>query len=304
MKRFVVVPGLNYYFFKEISSPDIYVEEELFLNNTSKVSAFIQRISKKMGASYLYYLFILKWKNKLAECDTCVIFDQAFSTALVKSIKKINPSIRIVVYLWNPSFKNISIINELQKVKELIEIFSFDKHDCEQYEYKFSPMIYNFDIKSIKTEINYDVVFVGYLKNRAKLLSDIYNKLINCGKKCFFYSINNLNVKDDIPFGVYTEYLPYDKYKEKMTASRAVLDIVQEGQIGLTIRTMETICYEKKLITNNKDIINYSFYNKNNIFVIGRDHMEDLDKFISTPFVPMKKEIIAEYNFVDWVKSL
>ena len=86
-------------------------------------------------------------------------------------------------------------------------------------------------------------------------------------------------------------------------SSKAVLDIVQEGQIGLTIRTMETLCLHKKLITNNKDIVNYDFYNKNNIFIIGVDSFDDLKLFINTRVGKVDKKILSKYNFVDWVNS-
>ena len=88
-----------------------------------------------------------------------------------------------------------------------------------------------------------------------------------------------------------------------MFSSKAVLDIVQDGQVGLTIRTMETICYRKKLITNNTDVINYDFYNPDNIFVIGKDDINDLNEFINRPFIDIPDEILIRYNFCDWVKS-
>lgn len=302
MKKFVIVPGLKYYFFKDINDSNIYIEEEKnILSNM--ITRNIQRLSKKLNLWFLYLLFIKDWKTKLIECDSCIIFDSAFSISLVKAIKFSNPNIKIYIYLWNPTFKDISIVDKLEKVKNIVEIYSFDKNDCKKYGFKFSPMVYNFDVKNDYKDILYDVIFVGYIKNRQQTLLKFYNKLKSTNHNLYFYVLNNINTKEKLPFELHNDYLDYSEYKEKMLRSKAVLDIVQDGQIGLTIRTMEAICYGKKLITNNIDIVNYDFYNKNNIFVIGIDDIDDLQKFIQLPFISISKEILKKYNFVDWVKN-
>ena len=39
------------------------------------------------------------------------------------------------------------------------------------------------------------------------------------------------------------------------------MEILQKNQHGATLRYFEAVCYNKKLLTNNKDIIYYPFYN-------------------------------------------
>lgn len=304
MKKFVLVPGKKYYFFNDIHDDDIYIEEEPFVAGNNKVISAFQRILKKFGLWRIYSLFLTEWKLKLKECDECIIFDQAFSPSIVEIIKTFNPKVGIHIYLWNPTFKDKSILDKLKKVSAFVHIYSFDKNDCRKYGFTFSPMVYNFTaFKEKEIEFEYDVIFVGYLKNRVKMLTELYNQLDAVDANLYFYVLNNVNTTDRVPFQLKKEYLNYDKYRKIMLSSKAVLDIVQDGQIGLTIRTMETICFEKKLITNNKDIVNYDFYDSNNIFVIGVDRLDKLGTFINTPFKKISEEIIREYNFVDWIKS-
>lgn len=304
MNKFVVVPGKKFYFFNEINDNEVFVEEELYLSCKNRFLANIQRISKKLGIYHLYGLFLKSWRNKLIDSDVCVIFDQASSTALIKSIKKINPNIRIIIYFWNPIEKNIKIFNELKKVKDYVEVYSFDKSDCLKYSVKFSPMIYNFIFDKTYDNVNYkyDVIFVGYLKSRERILVEIYN-LLNKNDNMFFYVINNVNCKKNLPFKLQYDYLDYNEYKENMLKSKVVLDIVQDNQVGLTIRTLETICFNRKLITNNKDIVNYDFYSKDNIFIIGVDNINEIGDFINRPYSKIDNEILKKYNFTDWVKS-
>ncbi|WP_024293401.1 hypothetical protein [Lacrimispora indolis] len=304
MKKFVIVPEKKYYFFSDIHDDDIYIEEEPFVAETNKVIRTFQRMLKRFGLWRIYLLFLGNWKLRLKECDECIIFDQAFSLSIVKIIRQFNSNVNIHIYLWNPTFKDISIVKKLKKVSTFTHVCSFDKSDCEKYGFTFSPMIYDFNaFKEKAVKFEYDVIFVGYLKNRVNMLTEIYNQLKAADVKNYFYVLDNNNNTETVPFELKKGYLDYRVYRNLMLSSKAVLDIVQDGQIGLTIRTMETICFEKKLITNNKDIMNYDFYNSNNIFVIGVDSLDNLTSFINTPFEKINEEIIRKYNFVDWVKS-
>lgn len=304
MKKFVLVPGKKYYFFNDIHDDDIYIEEEPFVASKNKVISAFQRILKKIGLWRIYSLFLTDWKLKLKECDECIIFDQAFSASIVNIIKTFNPKVGIHIYLWNPTFKDVSILDKLKKVSNFAYIYSFDKNDCRKYGFTFSPMVYDFKaFKEEEMDFKYDVIFVGYLKSRVKMLTELYNHLCVVNARSFFYVLDNVNTTEIVPFELKKEYLSYERYRKTMLSSKAVLDIVQDGQIGLTIRTMETICFEKKLITNNKDIVNYDFYDSNNIFVIGIDSLDELGAFINTPFKKISEEVIRKYNFVDWVKS-
>ena len=59
---------------------------------------------------------------------------------------------------------------------------------------------------------------------------------------------------------------------------------------------------KKKLITNNKDIINYDFYNSNNIFVLGEDNLDNIKEFIEKEYVEIDEKIINYYDFYEWLK--
>ena len=201
MNKFVLVPGKKYYFFNNIVDDNIYIEEEPFVAQSNKILSILQRGIKKIGLWRSYSLFLMNWKSKLKECDECIIFDQAFSPAIVKIIKKFNPKIRIHVYLWNPVFKDISIIDKLDKVSSMINIYSFEKNDWQKYKFSFSPMIYDFNLYEENIyPYKYDVIFVGYLKNRVKMLTQLYNKFTKKGVKNYFYVLDNVNNTEIVPF--------------------------------------------------------------------------------------------------------
>lgn len=306
----VICPGLKDYFFSKVKDDKVRVVEEPFVSETNRLKKLLQRVIKKTDVGSLYYIFLKKSLSRLlSNSSKCIIFDQAFSPALVKAVHKMNKKARIIVYLWNPVFKDRRIIPKLEQVKRYVSIYSFDKNDCKTYGFQFSPMIYDFSsIMDYQKEDNckpqYDVSFVGYLKNREDNLVLLYNYLTQNGLAAFYYVLDNIKSGKTFPFPIYEKYLDYDEYKKIIKSSKAILDIVQNGQTGLTIRSMETLAFQKKLITNNTDVKNYSFYKPANIFVLGEDDIDSLMEFLNSDFEPVSSDIMREYNFTDWARSL
>ena len=83
------------------------------------------------------------------------------------------------------------------------------------------------------------------------------------------------------------EKISYKKNIEILKNSKVVLDINFSEQLGLTLRSIEAIGSETKIITTNKSIINYDFYNKENVVYI--ESTEDI------PLIP-KEFFIKEYK--------
>lgn len=98
--------------------------------------------------------------------------------------------------------------------------------------------------------------------------------------------------------------VPYDKVIEKDRRSKAILDIVQDNQRGLTWRTVEALLLRKKLITTFKDVKKYDFYCKENVFIWGEDDIRALKTFIDSPYKVIDKDIVEQYTFAGWLKNL
>lgn len=72
------------------------------------------------------------------------------------------------------------------------------------------------------------------------------------------------------------------------------------------MRTFECLGNRIKLITENKDIVNYDFYDKENIYIIEKK--EDIEKipveFFKTPYKEIDKDILEKYSFRGFVKEI
>ena len=95
----------------------------------------------------------------------------------------------------------------------------------------------------------------------------------------------------------------YEQILKYIAESKCIIDIVQEGQGGLTWRPLEAMFYRKKMITNFKDIKEYDFYKKDNIFIIGEDDPSNIKNFVNTGYVDIPQNIIKKYTIDGWIEN-
>lgn len=83
-----------------------------------------------------------------------------------------------------------------------------------------------------------------------------------------------------------------------------MIDIQRDDQIGLSFRVFEALGYRKKLITTNIDIVNYDFYNPQNILVLDPNNIEIPKSFVESPYEDVPDHILAPYRIDNWVKKV
>ena len=76
------------------------------------------------------------------------------------------------------------------------------------------------------------------------------------------------------------------------------------AQRGLTMRTIEMIGVGKKLITTNKGIRDYDFYNADNIYVIDRENPVVSEEFWTSSYKEISTEILNRYSIESFVKDI
>lgn len=247
----------------------------------------IFRIAMKL--KFPIKFFLGNWYKDLEKYKKVICFDNGFNERILKSIKKKNPNIKVILWYWNPVLEKSK---RFLKNEYIDEVWSFDKKDVEKYNLLYNTQFYSKNVKLDKKKKNkYDVIFVGTAKTRKKDIEDLEEELSNKKIKTMFKIIEKKS-----------EYISYDKYLDMLSESKAILDFTDIGQTGLTLRAMEAIFLEKKLITNNVDIINYDFYDNNNVFILGKDDINDINKFINTNYKKIDENIVNYYDFDMWLK--
>ena len=294
MRTMILYYNTNTYFFPYLK--DINIKCFKVYKNVNKIISIIRKIP--VLNIYAYG----NWKKELELYNRIIIFDNAFDKNLAKFLKK-NFFGKIFIYSWNTAISQEDK-NLLIKAKTYFPVFSFDKNNCKELDLFFASMVYSNDIVSqftVNSSLNYDVVFLGWDKGRRNELISLYDTLENFNLNCLFVVRDNTKKKLHEDFIITDQNIPYEDYLKILKSTKVIVDITKTGQEGITIRMVEALFFKKKVITNKKDIDTYDFYNKNNIFILGKDNVNDLVHFINTSYEEIPLKIVKKYDLKYWV---
>lgn len=257
--------------------------------DVSKPLRAIRRVWTKCNLPF-YSLWLGNWYKQLNDYDYVIIHMSSITRFLPFIITKANPKLKIMCWYWNTIDKDTLPI---KTDNSNIEYWSFDKNDCEKYGLNYNVQYYcQPDDDLLKKEKDIDVYFVGREKGRKEIIENFKEECLKQHLRCDFSII-----KDDS-----NEIIPYKEVKEKLSRSKAVLEINKENQVGLTLRALESLFFDIKLITNNELISAQDIYNKHNIFVINKDDISYLKEFINNDYAN-RDEIKEKYELDKWIAN-
>ena len=82
------------------------------------------------------------------------------------------------------------------------------------------------------------------------------------------------------------------------------MDINPPYQTSLSTRAHEAMAARRKYITTNKHIMDYEYYNPNNVLVVDINNPIIPKGFLETPFEPVPEEILYKYSVRGLVNDL
>jgi hypothetical protein len=231
--------------------------------------------------------------------NVLIIFDAPIWIYNISYIRKKYSEVRIIFWFWN-------IIKEKYFLKNIKlncdKVFTFDQNEALNYQLEFHPQFY-WEKKSSCEIIDNDIFFVGRNKNRIQILESIYLECKRKSLKVNFHIVKDKKGDKSAYFNLKEEGMSYSNVLCSIRKSKCILDINQPGQSGLTLRALEALFLKKKLISNNRDLIKYDFYNEKNILIIN-DKFEINNEFIDGKFVDIDEQIVEKYSVDNWIKDL
>lgn|GEM_PF-2481197 len=206
------------------------------------------------------------------------------------------PDVKRFVHYYDPLerlFAGMDVKNSIESIKATGFIPStFDKQDAEKYGLFYAGQYYRFPESTKECNLEYDFVFAGLRKDRGEKIDSFKQTADKLGFKSFIHAVK-----------VHKDGIPYEAYLDHMKRSRCILDFTQGGQRGLTLRPLEAMFFDKKLVTDNADIKNYPFYYPENIFVYGLDDIHNLPDFMNRPYHRISNDIKNMYDVNTWLKN-
>ncbi|MBL86634.1 MAG: hypothetical protein CMO82_08250 [Winogradskyella sp.] len=201
-------------------------------------------------------------------------------------------------------------INNIPRKKDVISyfdrVYSYEKKDVKEYGLQFLPNFIYLDNYTKSDKISFDGFTILSKDYRLELLKKIaqFFKQKNLSYKFLVQSDKEQKESDLVDFIV--ERQNNEQVLKQISACNFIIDVHKYGiQDGLTFRVFESLFFEKKLITSNKDIASYDFYDLNNIFIIDPDQEVFIPKtFLSEPYKELPKSIYDQYHYNNWIKAI
>lgn len=236
----------------------------------------------------------------------------------LKELKNRFGRAKLVLYMWD-SIQNNHHIEEKWPLFD--RVYTFDRKDYLQYLDKigFIPLFYceEYVKEAFFDNYEYDLAFIGTAHgDRPKIIKAIKQECENKGLKIFCYlycphilvfyynKIFNRDYKRITRSDLNFKMLPQKTIYEIYSKSKCIVDIEIKTQTGLTMRTMDVLGLKRKLITTNTDIINYDFYNTNNIMILDREKAELNEEFLKKPYEELNEKVYNKYSMKNWLIQL
>lgn len=290
--------------------------------SNSNISKALGRINKKfiLSATKKHFKNNVLSKSKEKSYDYILIIAGmtfSFNEDMIKQLKLSQSEAQFILYQWDAE-DNLPNITAIHKYFD--RIYTFDRIDCiNKSFYNFLPLFYVREYREIagtSDEKVYDCVYIGTAHPKKykhiNLISDSIKQIMPnqfiyhympSKLKFWYHKLFAPEFKKARLSDFNYNKLSYAETLEKIRQTDCVLDASQEGQKGLTIRTIECLGSKKKLITANEDVINYDFYDEQNILIF-KDNIDYNSKFFNTPYKEIDSEIYEKYSLKNWLKTI
>ena len=206
----------------------------------------------------------------------CIVINSHFYNlyydGIIKIAKKYFPDVYFAfifsdrVTFFKKFYKDFPDIDLLKKDFDLV--ITYNVEDAKKYNIILDRPCFPIYKKLSNKLHDYssDVFFVGSEKGRLKQIYDVYEVCKKHKLKCDFY-INNVpeekqKYRDEI---TYNTKLDYDEVLERVSKTKCVLNIIQDGGAGITLRDYEALYFNKLSLTNNYALVETELYDDNQI---------------------------------------
>lgn len=273
--------------------------------------SFLRRVSRRAFARHNrnHREFILKNTENRSYDFVFVISGYLYSPSFFGQLRQRNPSAVFINYHWDSNRKTEFGTKQLDCIPFFDYAFSFDKRDCEKNDNLFyQPLFYSRPpIK--KEDPKYDLAFVGsvtqYRRYQAVKRLEEYCK--NNDLKFRYYL--RVYVRDYIKFllkgrvlrGIGFRAWSAGRVERFYNHSRAVVDLPNQIQSGLTMRVIEVLGSGLKLVTTNREVLSEELFDPKNVMIIDIENPIINKDFLLNGGNSSRMD---SYHISSWLKTL
>lgn len=215
---------------------------------------------------------LLDGKYALSHCDfddsrenDIVIFNSAllhyYSADYFKRLRKKHPTIKYILYIIDPMPDGLW--QEVQDVLPVFdEVLTMHPYNCRKYGFGYLPYAY---AKPAETERIADIpdtqlFYCGVLdEHRVEVMEKIVKQCEAHGVAFDFW----LKPYENNPIRnshVHYAMIPYEENVQRLQKAACILEVMHKGYVGITQRYLEAVIYNKRLLSNNREITELPYY--------------------------------------------
>lgn len=211
----------------------------------------------------------------------------------------------MIATLWDSVVKSS---NNIENLNLFDIIYSYDQEDCNKYGFEkinnyLDP---SWCSNSPLSDAKYDVFSImSFTKERYKMLLDFLDKNPHLTHNIYMYIDHDRKRKyiKDLRVKITKNLILGDELKQCIEGAKAILDLLQGHQTGLSFRVYESLGYKRKLITTNECIKNYDIYNEDNVFIIDGNNVVPRS-FLQSEYSELSNGILDKYMLSSWVNKV
>lgn len=292
------LPKKGLYYFDKIDTSRInivytYKKINFFQSFIRKINLFLI----KMKISFLNNLscricYDKKIVDAIKNDSGLAILDFYVGSELLYMVKK-NKCQNFFLLIWNSisDYRANKYLKYLGKER----IYSYSEEECVKFGFTHFKDFYLVDYPHENVEVKYDMFYLGANKNRADFLKKFLG-LIK-GKYTFEFDVYSKEPVTDDGSGItyFNKYISFDEYIDRVLKCRCLIDF--NNHHNITFRTIESLIFNKKYITNNLEMKKMDFYNENNILIIDDNiTINDIENFMNKKYEPVSRDILNGYD--------
>ncbi|RAJ13165.1 hypothetical protein [Olleya aquimaris] len=181
------------------------------------------------------------------------------------------------------------------------KVYSYDRLDVEKYNLEFlTNYIFDESENTTHEQLFFNISTHDYrYEAMERLAKYIHEK--QWSKEILVLGPDDLTSEY---LTIIHQQIPVDEVAKKINKSKIIIEIQRKEQVGLSFRIFEALGHRKKLITTNADVVNYDFYHPQNILVIDEDNINIPEDFVTSPYIPVKDDILNQYRLNYWINKV
>lgn len=289
----------------------VWIENEQPPKNGTPLGKFWpSRMSQGDARIQRHHSAMLARIRRLGRLDHVIVIKGShLSKEFIIEMRRAQPHARFTAYHWDSMVR----FPDLERRQDLFDkCFTFDHADAERNSKLIHrPLFYRSELGESDVEAtSVDLCFVGWLHHdRLRQVEEIRKQAEALDLSTFFYlstgKLSQAKLRLQGRGGdVYSHPQPFSAYVNNTRSARAILDLPHPSQAGLTMRAIESIGANRKLITTNSDVRMYDFYHPNNIHIIDGDVPCIDPTFLTTSRATIRQDIVERYSLRAWALDI